>query len=78
MADVLERDERACRFVYGKPELVEAAIAQVTDTYACTNVYFYVVDNHLEVCVTLIHLKEIRKAQFMQSQVAPGLKLRPN
>lgn len=78
MQDVLESAERAYRFVYGRPELVEAAIAQVIDTYACTNLFFYVVDNHLEVCATLINMKEIRKAQFMLGQIAPGVKLRPN
>ena len=72
MADVLESAERACRFIYGRPEMVEAEIARVTDIYAATNVFFYVVDNHLEVCVTLIHIKEIRKAQFMQAQMPIG------
>lgn len=72
MDDVLDSVERTTRFIYGRPEVVEAEIARVTDTYACTNLFFYVVESHLEVCATLIHMREIRKAQFMQSQMPIG------
>lgn len=74
MADALESAERACRFIYGRPEVVENEIARVTDTYACTNLFFYVVSDHLEVCATLVHMREIRKQQFMMQQVPPGLR----
>ena len=70
--DVLESAERTTRLIYGRPEVVEAEIARVTDTYACTNLFFYVVEGHLEVCATLIHMKEIRKQQFMMSQMPGG------
>lgn len=72
MSDVLESDERTTRLIYGRPEVVEAELARVTDTYACANLFFYVVEGHLEVCATLIHMREIRKAQFLHPQMPIG------
>ena len=69
---VIEKLEPGLRFVHGLPEMVQAEINRLGDTYACTNLFFYVVDNHLEVNATLIHMREIRKAQFMQGAMPPG------
>lgn len=48
------------------------------DSYACTNLFFYVVEQHLEVCATLIHMREIRKAQFAQAAAMGNRFTRPN
>lgn len=56
--------ERGLRIVYGKPEVVEAEIERLSDVYIVTSMYYYVVDNHLEVAANLIHQREMRKAQL--------------
>ena len=66
---VIEKLEPATRIVYGRPEVVETQLNRVGDTYACTGLFYYVVDNHLEVAATLIHTREIRKAQLAGLQM---------
>jgi hypothetical protein len=78
MADLLEQKERGCRFVYGRPEMVESEIARVADDYVCTNLFFYVVKDQLEVCATLIAMREIRKQQFAMAAMQGNLSRRPN
>ena len=56
--------ERGFRIVYGKPEVVEAEIERLKDSYVVTSVFFYVVADYLEVAVNLVHQREIRKAQL--------------
>ena len=60
------------RILHGIPEVVEAQLNKMGDTYACTGLFYYVVCDHLEVAATLIHMREIRKAQFMQGAMPPG------
>lgn len=67
MADILEAIAPALRIVYGRPEVVEAELNRLSDSYACTNLFYYVVETRLEVAATLISMKEIRKAQFAQA-----------
>lgn len=70
--DVLESADRATRIIYGKPEVVESELNRLGDTYTCTSLFYYVVGDHLEVAATLIHMREIKKAQFMAGAMQPG------
>ena len=67
--------ERGFRIVYGKPEVVEAEIERLKDSYVATGVFFYVVADHPEVAITLVHEREIRKAQ-LGAMAAPGQRFR--
>ena len=69
---VIEKLESATRIIYGRPEVVESQLNEIGDTYACTGLFYYVVSDHLEVAATLIHTREIRKAQFMAGGMPPG------
>lgn len=76
MADLVTgAAERGFRIVYGKPEVVEAKIERLKDSYAVTSVFFYVVGEHLGVACNLVHQREIRKAQ-LGAMAAPGNRFR--
>lgn len=64
MEDVLAANDRGLRFVYGRPEVVEAEIDRLKNDYVVTGFYYYVVSDHLEVCAQLVHQREIKKAQL--------------
>ena len=75
---ILEQEERGVRLIHGTLEHVEEWIERHKDSYLCTNLYFHMVENHLEVAATMLHQRELRRAQLAQSQIPPGLKMRPN
>jgi hypothetical protein len=65
MADLITgKEELGLRILYGRPEVVEAEIERLKDSYVVTSVFFYVVENHLEVACNLVHQREMRKAQL--------------
>lgn len=76
MADLVTgAAERGFRIVYGKPEVVEAELERLKDSYVVASVFFYVVSDHLEVACNLVHQREIRKAQ-LGAMAAPGQRFR--
>lgn len=65
MSDLITgKQERGLRILYGKPEVVEAEIERLSDVYIVTSMYYYVVDNTLQVAANLIHQREITKARL--------------
>lgn len=78
MDDLLKELEHGVRFVYGRPEVVEAELERVRDSYVCTNLFFYVVKDQLEVAATLLHQKEVRKSQLANAALLTNPRMRPN
>lgn len=78
MADKSAEDGRTILFCNGAPADVEDQIEHLKDDYVCTSVFFYVRVNQLEVAVTMVHKREMLRAQLAQSPIAQALKMRPN
>lgn len=78
MAERQDDNGRSILFCNGVPADVEEQLEHLKDDYVCTSVFFYVRVNQLEVAVTMVHKREMLRAQLAQSTVAASLKLRPN
>jgi hypothetical protein len=67
-----ENKKRKMRLISGRPELVDAQVNELLDTYSLMTLSYSVVGDHVEVTAWLILQSEVRMMQLANPGPMPG------